>query len=118
MTSLTIANTIIFLAICVGVYFRRMRQYHVPIMASSFLLDMILLIIVETQNQAVKQAVNATGTILIIHIVASVISLLCYFALIITGIKKYRQTGGNSHKYFAMVFLLARFVNCFTSFMI
>lgn len=109
-------NLCIFLWICVGVGFRKRPKIHIPLMLIAFVADLALLVAVELQNQAMEKATRATGFLLPIHIIGSFIFLFCYLCLIVTGTKRYRKTGGKTHLFWAVLFLINRFINCSTAF--
>jgi hypothetical protein len=111
-------NLVIFIAICLGVYYRRFHAFHITIMLSALLADLILLLIVELQNDAVRQAVETTGLLLGFHIAVSLIFLACYGLLIRTGFAKLKGKPAPLHRTYAFIFLFCRSMNCLTSFML
>lgn len=126
MTPLKAISIFVFIILVVGFAYRRRRKVHVPLMLSAFAIDMGLVAYIEFNRKAIKTAqsiitsdANAgPGPLMTIHIIMSVIVVLLYFWQIYTGIGKLRGRRNASHPYTGITFLLLRFGNLVTSFMV
>ncbi|MEK7483783.1 MAG: hypothetical protein AABZ60_05580 [Planctomycetota bacterium] len=116
MNIATLTNSLIYLWIWTGVSLRHRRKLHIKMMLSALVADLLLLVWVEIQNQAIEKSIQGMTLLLLVHIIASFLFLGCYALLIVTGIQKYRGKQGNIHKYLAWTFLLSRGINWSTAF--
>lgn len=124
MTVLKAISIFVFLILLVGYAYRRRRKIHVPLMLSAFAIDMGLVAYIELNRSAIKTAQSiitpdaGPGPLMTVHIIMSVIVVLLYFWQIYTGIGKLRGKRNPSHPYTGIVFLLLRFGNLVTSFIV
>lgn len=118
MTVLKAISIFVFLMLLVGYAYRRRRKIHVPLMLSAFAIDMGLVAYIELNRKAIAQATSSPGPLMTFHIIMSVIVVLLYFWQIYTGIGKLRGKRNASHPYTGIVFLLMRFGNLVTSFIV
>lgn len=120
------SSTLILLIIVLGLYFRKQPKIHVPLMLTAFVADLALVLIIEFQRKAVEKvvdnAITAPNTFLLFHAGISLIVILLYIALIITGNKALKlpiRAGSNTmeiHKILALIFIVFRLANYITSF--
>ena len=115
---LRILNVLVFILLLIGFANRRQARIHVPIMVTSFVLDMLMLIYIEVTRHAIEQAVGETNLTMKVHIAASLVVVILYVGQIITGIRKKRGRSSRWHGKAGVVFLTARFVNLVTSFLV
>jgi len=122
-------STLVVIALVVGVALRRHRRIHPKIMIGAFLTDLGLLLWIELHHHALRQAAEATGLIhaevanrgiLLFHIWVSTMTLVLYAVLMVLG---YRLLRGNEnvrryHRGCAVAFLVFRFTNWVTSFLL
>lgn len=123
-----LCNVAIFAAILVGVFQHHRRTFHVRMMSACFALDILLLIAVELRQKAVEKALErAAGTdpvasnwILWIHIAFSAAALVLWVCQIVSGrrILQGRMERLPAHAKLARYFLLVRFGNLVTAFMV
>ena len=107
--------------IFVGVYFRRKKRIHVPIMLSSLVLDLSAVVYLELDRNVIMKAYERTPEALMkVHLVFAVFTLLGYGLALVTGINLLR--GNNKLRYLhrlnACIFLIARVGVLITSFWI
>ncbi len=113
-------STVVLLLIMAGVYYRRKPKVHLRYMLAAFLLDVSLVLYIETTRHAVEKVVHHTGLLLWFHVVVSVAVLTAYIAQIelgrriMNGFIASRQT----HIRLGLTFCTLRLVNYITSFMI
>lgn len=118
MTLLKAISIFAFLLLLVGYGFRRRRRVHVPLMLSAFCIDMGLVVYIELNRHAIKQALHPPGPLMIVHIAISVAVVVLYFWQIFTGIGKLRGRRCPSHRLTGQIFLFLRFGNLATSFLV
>ena len=84
-----IQSFLILSLILVGVYYRSFRAKHVKIMASAITWDLLLILQIQVNRQAIQKAAKAIENpmMLNIHVSIAVLTVLIYFALIYTGRK-------------------------------
>lgn len=102
----------------VGYFNRRKRKIHIPMMLSAFVIDMIIVLIIEFSRGAIKTAQAKMGPLMIIHIIISVSVILLYIGQIVSGIKKAKGGTCNWHGRTGLILLIARLGNLVTSFMV
>lgn len=114
------ASAFILVLIFYGLAKRHNRKVHIPAMATAFALDVLLVLIVELTRHAIEKAIGHTDAspLLIVHITASLLTLVFYVVLTTSGIKlnKGDESRRESHRKYAYVFLVARVTNFVTSF--
>ncbi len=124
MTILKALSIFVFLMLLVGYAYRRRRNIHVPMMLSAFAIDMGMVAYIELNRKAIKTAQSIVtsdagpGPLMTFHIIMSIIVVLLYFWQIYTGIGKLRGKRNPSHPLTGITFLLLRFGNLVTSFMV
>ncbi len=115
------ASSVIVLILAIGLYFRHNRKLHPPIMMLAFILDILLVLVIELQRQAVEQVVEGLdSTLLTFHVIVSVTVVLLYIALLFTGIKvlKGQNQMMSAHRMLAYAFIIGRLTNYITSFFV
>jgi len=80
-------STLILILIYIGLYYRKKPNYHVKLMASAIIWDILLILQIELTRGAIEKAskVMTNPLLLNFHVSIAVGSVLCYFALIYTG---------------------------------
>jgi uncharacterized membrane protein YozB (DUF420 family) len=119
-------NTAVLLLLGVGLYLRRQPQRHIPIMLTSFGLDVanVLLIEVFARSRgkgAVEQGIDsmsgAGSGIERFHIIVSIICILLYVVAVWSGLRlRRRGVGRKFHRVNAGFFLTTRLASYVTSF--
>lgn len=105
--------------IFVGVYFRRKRKIHVPIMLSCFVLDMSFVLYLEFNRHVIKEALErAPESIMKLHLLFAISTLLGYGVALVTGrgLLKGNNKLRSLHRINACIFLIARTGVLITSF--
>ncbi len=102
----------------IGVLNRRHKRIHIPLMVSAFISDMTMLLYIEFTRQAIETAWTRMSPLMGIHIVLSVIMIGLYVEQIATGIRKARGRRHPWHGKAGIAFLVCRFGNLITSFMV
>jgi len=124
-----LVSTLVVIALVAGVALRRHRRIHPRIMIGAFLTDLGLLVWIELHHHALRQAAEATGLIeadvanrgmLLFHIWVSTLMLVLYAVLIVLGIRLLRgnESVRRYHRGCAVAFLMLRFTNYVTSFLL
>jgi hypothetical protein len=116
-----LANCAIFVLILVGTVLHHRRTFHVRMMVTCFVLDLLLLLGVEIVNHAVERVVSGgLGPLLIVHIALAVATLVLWAVQIVLGRKilQGRREFLPAHNKGSRIFLLARFGICVTAFLV
>lgn len=114
-----IFSTLVYILIIYGVTQNKQREKHMKIMKLCFGLDIANVLYIEFGKDAVAQAVGFPDGLLGFHIIVSVMSVILYVVLLVTGSKLNSGTGGRSiHKQMAYAFLIFRTTNLITSYML
>lgn len=118
MTTLKAISIGACILLLVGYAYRRRRYVHVPLMLSAFIIDMSLVAYIELTRHAIEKALSGPGPLMVVHILISVAFVLLYFWQIFTGIGRWRGLKHRAHKSTGLIFLLLRFGNLVTSFLV
>ncbi len=119
---LILVSSFVVCLIAVGITFHRKLEVHIPIMVSAFVIDVALVLIIELQRHAVEKVIGevsapSPSTFVIFHACVSLLVILCYIALGITGAKAIKDRSKLSkHKAIAVIFIILRLTNYVTSF--
>ncbi len=115
-----ILSTTVVLLIIAGLVTRKQTRAHISLMLSAFVLDIGLLLAIEFQRNAINTALNTTlKPILFFHICVSVLMIIFYVIMIRSGMATLKDRSHKArHKNLAKIFLLLKFLNYTTSFMI
>jgi xanthine/uracil permease len=116
-----VSSFVVFL-IAIGIVFHRKLEVHIPLMVSAFVIDVALVLIIELQRHAVEKVIgeatsSSPSSFVIFHACVSLLVILFYIALGITGSKTIKdRTKLRVHKKLAYVFICLRLINYVTSF--
>lgn len=118
-------STFVLFLIFMGWKFRHRAKLHMSIMAVAFLIDLVLLLYIETSRHAIAHVSNSvltaqSDTLLYFHVTVSTLTLVLYIVQISSGIKLFKgwAPGRKFHQRAAMVFVTLRLLNYATSFFI
>jgi hypothetical protein len=110
------------MAVCaivlVGIAVRKHRRVHIPLMLTALAIDLGVVLFIEFDRGAFQSAQDKMGPMMIIHISFSAMVLILYGIQVATGIARLRGRPGLSHAKWPVWFLIARFGNLITSFLI
>lgn len=116
-------STVVVVLLCVGLWKRKNPNIHIPVMASAFVIDFLLVLYIEWSRNVVEMVVNEAAhmsLLLKIHVPISIVAFLMYFPLITLGVVVRR--GGAQwqpwHKKIGYTFVIFRGANYITSLMI
>lgn len=119
-------NTAVLLLLTVGIYLRRQPARHIPIMLTSFVLDVANVILIEVYartrgkgavEQGVESLTGAGSGIERFHILVSTICILSYVVAVYTGLRlRRRGIGRKAHRANAAFFIATRVASYVTSF--
>jgi hypothetical protein len=112
-------STVIVLMLFVGLLFRHNRKIHVPLMSLAFGADVILVLAIELNRQAIEKATtHLDDGLLMFHVSVSLLTLILYTALTVLGVKllKGKTEALTWHRRLAPWFLFCRLANYVTSF--
>ena len=116
---LKVLSVFVCVLLVVGVLNRRRRKIHIPLMMTSFLIDLGMVLYLEIRRGVVESIPSRPMTpLLIVHISLSTVVLICYGIQIYTGIQNARGRRRPWHRIGAAAFLVTRFGNLITSFII
>ena len=113
-----VISTLVLVGVYVGVWFRRDRRRHVPIMITCGIVDIALVIAIIAFRRAVPTAMEAETTVLRIHLAFSIPSLACWITAFASGFQRLGGKWVRFHRWNAMVFLVCRTGNWATSFFV
>lgn len=119
MSMFIVLSTLVVLLIFYGLSQRHNRAVHVPVMSAAFAADVVLVLAIELSRQAVEKAVtHVDNGLLMFHVAVSLLSLVMYIALTLSGRKLLRgeEAVRPLHQKMAGAFLLFRLSNYVTSF--
>jgi len=117
-----LVSSFVVVLISVGIMFRRKMEVHIPLMASAFVIDVALVLIIELQRHAVEKVIGevtaaSPSAFVIFHASISLLVILFYIALGITGSKTLKDRSKLAvHKKLAYIFIGLRLINYVTSF--
>lgn len=116
-----IGSSVVLLILAIGIWQRRNRKVHIPLMISAFTLDVLLVLIIEIQRHAVEKLVaQELSPFTMFHAGISLLVLLLYGAMGYTG---YQLAKNNApfrpwHRSFSIAFVGLRLTNYVTSFFV
>jgi len=117
-TPLKAVSVVAFFLVLLGFANRRRRHVHIPCMAAAFLMDMGVVLYIELTRGAIESARAHMGPLMVVHICLSVTVVGLYFAQIASGIQKARGRRIPWHRQTGVLFVLTRFGNLVTSFLV
>jgi uncharacterized membrane protein YozB (DUF420 family) len=110
------------LLLAFGIIKAKVRKIHVPVMITAFILDVGLVLWIELSRQAVERvAAETNNTFLLFHAAISLLVIVLYILLLITGSKFIKHGERNIylwHKRLAVLFIVLRLTNYVTSFFV
>jgi hypothetical protein len=116
---LNVANVVVFAAIVFAVTVHARRILHARIMLACFAADVLMVLVIELQRNAIEQAIHATSGLLRFHIAVSVAALVLWVPQILTGRAILRgKPRLPRHRIQAWAFLLFRATNVVTAFIV
>jgi len=116
---LKVLSVFVCVLLVVGVLNRRRRNVHIPLMVSAFLIDVGMVLYLEIRRHVIESIPGRPMTpLLIVHISLSTVVLICYGLQIYSGIQNAKGRRRPWHRKSAVAFLITRFGNLITSFMI
>jgi len=118
-------STLVIALILLGLKFRHQAKIHISIMVLAFLIDLVLLLYIETSRHAIAHVAHSVATaqaetLLYFHVTVSVFTLILYIVQIASGIKLYKgfELSRKFHQRAAILFIACRLLNYVTSFFI
>ena len=117
-TPLKLISIFACILIVIGYLNRSRPRVHIPLMACAFVIDVSIVLYIEIARDVIASARAKMGPLMIVHIFLSCSVLALYVGQIITGIQNARGRRSRWHPKGAHWFLLARFGNLITSFLV
>ena len=88
------AATVAYGFLMIGIFYRRNRKIHIPLMAIGICIDLAIVLTLEIQRSAIAEAVSGKLTSLQMgHIAASTLAVVFYFPTVYFGIIRARSSG-------------------------
>ena len=115
---LKIASIFVCVILIVGYFNRRRRNIHIPLMVSAFVIDMIIVLVIEFSRGVIQRVDAKMGPLMIVHIIISVTVIILYVGQIITGIKKTKGKPSGWHGKMGPTLIIVRLGNLITSFLV
>jgi len=119
--SYKLISTISVCLLIIGLYFRFNRRVHIPLMGTAAFIDLILVVVLETQRSVMNQVVRdeLSGS-LQMHLPFAITTGIMYVPLIIFGIRlaKGAEQIRVWHRYTGGIFIVVRLGNYITSLML
>jgi hypothetical protein len=113
-----ILSTLVLVLIFIGLWKRKVNRIHIPAMLAAFVIDLGMVLWLELNRLAVEQVIEGVSGLLAFHVTVSIIVMLLYIALIISGYKIWKGERAlfNLHRYMAAIFIIGRLINYVTAF--
>ncbi|MEK6676217.1 MAG: hypothetical protein AABZ47_11265 [Planctomycetota bacterium] len=118
LSGLKLLSLVACALILCGVAVRRRKWLHIPLMLMAFAIDLGIVIDIEVTRGAIAAARAKMGPLMIVHICISTVVLILYAVQIVTGIQNARGKRSRWHKTTGISFVVMRFGNLVTSFMV
>ena len=99
----------------VGLAVRKNKHAHIPFMLSAFVIDMLMLLGIELNRNAINTARTTDDRMLQTHIILSVLVVVLYIFQIVTGIRKATGRPSRIHGKTGCLLILVRVGNLVTS---
>ena len=116
---LKLLSAFVCVLIVVGLFNRRRRRVHIPLMLSAFAIDLGIVLYLEIRRGVIESIPHRPMTpLLFIHILISVAVLVLYGIQVYSGIQNAKGRRSALHPKTAKVFVVLRFANLVTSWMI
>jgi len=118
-------STFVLAVLAFGLYHRHNTPIHVPCMSFAFATDLVLVLYIEFNLQAVENVVESARTpeenaLLLFHAAISLVTVILYGVLTWLGYKvlKGDRSRLTLHGQLAKFFIVTRLINYVTSFML
>ena len=125
MTVTHLVSTLILGILAFGIIQRRNPVVHIPTMCFAFAADLVLVLYIELNLQAVETVIESVRTpaghaLLLFHVSVSLLTLVLYTVLAWSGYKIITGDRGKLlwHGKLAKAFVVTRLLNYVTSFMV
>lgn len=120
MTVLHAISTAVVGLIVLGVLNRRSRALHQRLMTTAFILDLVLVLYIETTRHAVERVAGSAGPLVWFHAAVSTAVLGLYIAQLRLGrqLLAGRTASRRVHLALGLTFLLCRGLNYGTAFLV
>jgi uncharacterized membrane protein YozB (DUF420 family) len=116
---LKLLSVFVCVLLVIGVLKRRQPRVHIPLMVAALLIDLTMVVYLEVRRGVVESIPGREMTpLLAFHIFLSTVVLVLYGVQVFTGLKNARGLRRPWHRKAAVAFLVTRFGNLVTSFMI
>ncbi len=116
---LKVLSAFVCILIVVGLIYRRRRRIHIPLMLSALAIDLGIVLYLEIRRGVVESIPSREMTpLLIFHIIVSVIVLILYGVQVYTGIQNAKGRRSNWHRVSGISFVVLRFANLITSWIV
>ena len=116
---LKLLSAFVCVLIVIGLLNRRRKRVHIPLMLSAFIIDLSIVLYLEIRRGVIESIPDRPMTpLLIVHIIISVAVLVLYGIQVYTGIQNAKGRRSAWHPKVARVFVVLRFANLLTSWMI
>jgi len=117
-----IQSVCIFILLSIGIYKRKERKWHIPLMASAIVWDILLILQIELNRSAVMKASKAMENpmLLNIHVALALSSVFGYLFLLFSGreLKIFNMRFKKHHKWVGISTYILRFLTLVTSFFV
>lgn len=113
-------SAIVLVLVFCGLYFRKRPKWHMRIMASAFVMDLLLVLYIEATRHAVEKVASQLKLMIWIHALISLGVLVCYVVMIWLGRRALRgdKASKSTHRNMGMLFVTLRSLNYATAFML
>ncbi|QOV88119.1 hypothetical protein [Humisphaera borealis] len=117
---LHIVSAIVLVLVGCGLYFRKRPAWHMRIMTSAFVMDLLLVLYIEATRHAVEKVVSQIRMMIWIHAGISLGVLVCYVVMIWLGRRALHgnKASKETHRNLGMLFVTLRGLNYATAFMV
>jgi len=117
---LHLLSTLVVLLIGAGVLLRRRPAIHLRVMTAAFLIDLGIVLYIETTRHAIERVTGPAGPLIWFHASISTLVLLAYLGQITLGrrVLAGRATSRQAHIALGVAFCVLRGTNYVTAFMV
>ena len=117
---LHVVSAVVLVLVGLGLWCRKRPKWHMRIMASAFVMDVLLVVYIEVTRNAVEKVASQIKLMIWIHALISLGVLICYVVMIWLGRRALRgdKASKSTHRNMGMVFVTLRSLNYATSFML
>ena len=115
----SLVSAFVCVLLVIGVLSRGRARLHIPMMIGALAIDLGMVLYLEIRRGVVESIPQRElTTLLILHLALSAVVLALYAVQVVTGIRKARGRDSAWHFKAAVVFLIARFGNLITAFLV